>query len=61
LISSTNWNTHIHKHTNLKQKLNVPFTLKKFSEHSVATALAKSVLPTPGGPYLDKNKKNELI
>ena len=32
-----------------------PLTLKKLREHSVATALAKSVLPTPGGPYLEKN------
>ena len=31
-----------------------PLTLKKLSEHSVATALAKRVLPTPGGPYLKK-------
>ena len=27
-----------------------PFTLRKFSLHSVATALASSVLPVPGGP-----------
>ena len=25
--------------------------LRKFSEHSVATALANNVLPVPGGPY----------
>ena len=29
-----------------------PFTLRKLREHSVATALARRVLPTPGGPYL---------
>ena len=34
----------------------LPFTLKKLSEHSVATALAKSVFPTPGGPYLFKRQ-----
>ena len=27
-----------------------PLTLKKLSEQDVATALAKSVLPVPGGP-----------
>jgi len=25
--------------------------LRKFKEHSVATAFASSVLPVPGGPY----------
>lgn len=25
--------------------------LRKFREHSVATALASNVLPVPGGPY----------
>ena len=25
--------------------------LRKFREHSVATALANNVLPVPGGPY----------
>jgi hypothetical protein len=28
-----------------------PFTLRKFKEHSVATAFAMSVFPVPGGPY----------
>ena len=28
-----------------------PLTEKKLSEHVVATALASSVLPVPGGPY----------
>ena len=28
-----------------------PLTEKKLSEHDVATALARSVLPVPGGPY----------
>ena len=28
-----------------------PLTLRKFKEHSVATALAINVLPVPGGPY----------
>lgn len=28
-----------------------PLTEKKLSEHEVATALARSVLPVPGGPY----------
>lgn len=27
-----------------------PFTEKKLREHSVATALARRVLPVPGGP-----------
>jgi hypothetical protein len=28
-----------------------PFTEKKFNENDVATALARSVFPVPGGPY----------
>jgi hypothetical protein len=28
-----------------------PLTEKKLSEHEVATAFARSVLPVPGGPY----------
>jgi hypothetical protein len=38
-----------------------PLTLKKLREHSVATALAKRVLPTPGGPYLKKKDYNPEI
>ena len=35
-----------------KKKLWINSTyLKKFKEHSVATALARRVFPVPGGPY----------
>jgi hypothetical protein len=35
--------------------------LKKVVSHSVATALAKRVLPVPGGPYKSKPFHGERI
>jgi hypothetical protein len=33
-----------------------PLTLRKFNEHSVATAFARRVFPVPGGPYLKRQE-----
>lgn len=35
--------------------------LRKFREHSVATALASNVLPVPGGPYNSTPVKRHYV
>ena len=38
-----------------------PLIEKKFSEHEVATALARSVLPVPGGPYSRMPAERKMV